>query len=137
MYFKKNMSLRDCQRVLLFNTAKFLTKELMAVQAGIRQLTEWREKDSLKNEKIDAIADRPTIERLEREERILSGLLNRQVYEPRDQNEYVGIGNWTTLRINWDMKGLFVDSTVAGRIPRRLPRKLAPPDDPARRRYSC
>lgn len=94
----KLLDLKTCQNMLLHHTAKFLSKELAAIQL------------KLANEDISLESQ----EALSKKTLLIQSYLKRQLYRPVDQSLSVNLGNGITVLINGEEKEFFVDSFVVG-----------------------
>ena len=95
----KLLDLKTSQSMLLYNTAKFLSKELSEIQIKLTS-------DDISSESHDALSKKTIL---------IQSYLKRQLYRPLEQSETVSLGNGIKVLINGQEKSFFVDSFFVGK----------------------
>ncbi len=103
---KEPLGIKDLSKFLTQNTATFLSKEMAKKQQRLADLTQTTE---------DSFSNRHEIQQLREAIQVLTLQLDRQVYVPREQKDYISLGSGVTVLIGTVRKNLFVDSIHVGK----------------------
>lgn len=111
------LGLGVAKTLLTPNTAKYLTKNLIEDQDRKAEIMGGLnpEGGSIKNRQHEASANDYAVQQLDKRIISTTKLLNRQLYIPKEQSQYVSIGSGVKLLLNGKQRELFVDSTCVGK----------------------